>query len=80
METFNISSYENEKRHLGKFPVVRGAYTSQKIHSKSIFGFILRSQPTLYDRWFTRYKESCNFVIIRSQNTKNCILGALPVA
>ena len=61
---------------LWALPVVWGVYNT---HSKSYLAFILRVQLTLFDQWFTRYRKSYNFIIIRHQKTKYCIFRALPI-
>ena len=82
METFmEISSYRSRKKKAfwGHFQLSEG-YTYRRTYSKSILAVILKSQPTLYNRRFTRYGKSCSLVIIRPQNTKSCIFRELPVA
>ena len=88
METFmeifmEISSHKSggkkatKKAFWGHFQLSEG-YTYRRTYSKSILAVILKSQPTLYNRRFTRYGKSCSLVIIRPQNTKSCIFGELP--
>ena len=81
METFEISSYKARKKDiLGELSVASVVNISEKTHSKSIPPLILRDQPTLYKRWFTRYEKSSNFVVRRPYKTKICIFRAFPVA
>ena len=54
-------------------------YTYLTTLSKLILAVILRDQPFLNDRQLTRYRKSCNFVIMRPQKTKKCIFRALSV-
>ena len=56
----------------------RGKHISEHpslIHSCGHF----EGQPTLYDERFTIYGNSCNFVLVRPQKTKNSIFRALSV-
>ena len=82
METFEISSYKAHKKKniFWALVIVWGKCISYNIYSKFILVVILRSQPTLHDRRFTRDGQSCNLVFIKSQNTKKLYLfRALPV-
>ena len=73
-ETFEISSYKS-RRKPKRHPVIWRVYISLNTVSKCDLGIILRSQPTLYDRWFSRYGKSCNFVIISPQKQKFVFFG-----
>ena len=61
-------SYENSSCDMGTFEIWSNKARKKK-NKKNTFGYLRLSEgyeyPTLYDRQFTRYGKSSNFVIIK---------------